>query len=77
LTVPHFVAVGHILSTTDMIATVPERFARYCVTPFDLHYTALPLKLPEIGINMFWHSRFHKEPGNQWFRSLVFDHFGD
>jgi DNA-binding transcriptional LysR family regulator len=77
LTVPHFVAVGHILSTTDMVATVPERFARYCVTPFDLRYTGLPLKLPEIGINMFWHSRFHKEPGNQWFRSLVFDHFSD
>ena len=77
LTVPHFVAVGHILSTTDMIATVPERFARYCVAPFDLRYTALPLKLPEIGINMFWHSRFHKEPGNQWFRSLVFDHFSN
>ena len=77
LTVPHFVAVGHILSTTDMIATVPERFARYCVTPFDLRYIALPLKLPEIGINLFWHSRFHKEPGNQWFRSLVFDHFSN
>jgi DNA-binding transcriptional LysR family regulator len=24
LTVPHFVAVGHILSTTDLVATVPE-----------------------------------------------------
>lgn len=77
LTVPHFVAVGHILSTTDMIATVPERFARYCVDPFDLRYTALPLTLPEIGINMFWHSRFHKEPGNQWFRSLIFENFSD
>ena len=77
LTVPHFVAVGHILSTTDMIATVPERFARYCVDPFDLRYTALPLTLPEICINMFWHSRFHKEPGNQWFRSLIFENFSD
>ena len=77
LTVPHFVAIGHILSTTDMVATVPERFARYCVDPFDLRYTALPLKLPEVGINMFWHSRFHKEPGNQWLRSLVFEQFSD
>ncbi len=77
LTVPHFVAVGHILSTTDMIATVPERFARYCVDPFDLRYTVLPLTLPEIGINMFWHSRFHKEPGNQWFRRLIFENFSD
>lgn len=77
LTVPHFVAVGHILAATDMVATVPERFARHCIEPFGLKYTALPLKLPEIGINLFWHSRYHKEPGNQWFRSLVFDHFSD
>lgn len=77
LTVPHFVAVGHILSTTDMIATVPERFARHCVEPFGLRYVDLPLKLPEIGVNLFWHSRFHKEPGNQWLRSLIFDHFSD
>lgn len=77
LTVPHFVAVGHILAATDMVATVPERFARHCVEPFGLKYATLPLKLPEIGINLFWHSRFHKEPGNQWLRSLVFDHFSD
>jgi DNA-binding transcriptional LysR family regulator len=77
LTVPHFVAVGHILATTDMIATVPERFARHCIEPFNLRYVRLPLKLPEIGVNMFWHSRFHKDPGNQWFRSLVFDRFSD
>ncbi len=77
LTVPHFVAIGHILASTDMIATVPERFARHCVTPFQLKYVDLPMKLPEIGINLFWHSRFHKEAGNQWLRSLVFDMFSD
>lgn len=77
LTVPHFVAVGHILASTDMIATVPERFARHCMAPFNLHYVDLPLKLPDIGINLFWHARFHKESGNQWLRGLVFDHFND
>lgn len=77
LRVPHFVAVGHILSGTNMVATVPERFARHCAEPFNLSYKALPLKLPEIGINLFWHSRFHKEPGNQWLRGILFDHFND
>lgn len=77
LTVPHFVAVGHILASTDMIATVPERFARHCVAPFNLHCVDLPMKLPDIGVNLFWHARFHKEPGNQWLRGLVFDHFND
>ena len=77
LTVPHFVAVGHLLSTTDMVATVPERYARECLKPFGLHYVQHPVPLPEIGINLFWHAKFHKEPGNQWLRNLIFDSFSD
>jgi DNA-binding transcriptional LysR family regulator len=77
LTVPHFVAVGHILSTTDMVATVPERYALKCVDPFGLCYVPHPVPLPEIGINLFWHAKFHKEPGNQWIRGVVFDTFSD
>ena len=77
LTVPHFVAVGHILSTSDMIATVPERYAKECVKPFGLKYVTHPVALPEIGINVFWHAKFHKEPGNQWLRGVVFDAFSD
>jgi DNA-binding transcriptional LysR family regulator len=77
LTVPHFVAVGHILSTTDMVATVPERYARECVEPFGLRYVPHPVPLPEIGINLFWHAKFHKEPGNQWLRGVVFEAFSD
>lgn len=77
LTVPHFVAVGHIVSTTDMVATVPERYALKCVEPFGLCYVPHPVPLPEIGINLFWHAKFHKEPGNQWIRGMVFDTFSD
>ncbi|MDP3668937.1 MAG: LysR family transcriptional regulator [Telluria sp.] len=77
LTVPHFVAVGHILSTSDMIATVPERYARECAKPFGLKYVTHPVMLPEIGINVFWHAKYHKEPGNQWLRGVVFDSFSD
>jgi DNA-binding transcriptional LysR family regulator len=75
LRVPHFVAVGHILSETDMIATVPERFARRCLKPFGLTFVPHPAKLPEIPINVFWHARFHREPGNKWLRSLIADMF--
>ncbi len=75
LRVPHFVAVGHILRETDMIATVPERFASRCTEPFGLTYVPHPAKLPEIAINQFWHARFHREPGNQWLRSIVSEQF--
>jgi DNA-binding transcriptional LysR family regulator len=77
LTVPHFVAVGHILSASDMIATVPERYAMACLKPFGLKYVTHPLALPEVNINIFWHARFNKEPANQWLRRLIFERFAD
>lgn len=73
LTVPHFVAVGHILQSTDMVATVPARLAQRMAEPFGLVYVNHPVKLPEIAINLFWHAKYHKDPANQWLRGLVFE----
>ncbi len=73
LTVPHFVAIGHILQSTDMMATVPERLAQRMAEPFGLVYVNHPVKLPEIAINLFWHAKYHKDPANQWLRGLIFD----
>ena len=77
LTVPHFVAVGHILRHTDMVATVPERLAQALVEPFGLTYTAHPATVPEIAISVFWHAKVHKDLASQWLRGLVFDTFAD
>lgn len=73
LRVPHFVAVGHILASTSMIATVPERFAMQSVEPFGLTYVAHPAKLPDIPINLFWHAKFRQDPASQWLRNLIFE----
>jgi DNA-binding transcriptional LysR family regulator len=72
LTVPHFVAVGHILQYSDMVATVPERLADALVGPFGLAHVKHPASLPEIAINMFWHAKYQKDPANEWLRGLVF-----
>jgi len=75
--VPHFIAVGHILHSTDLIATVPERFAMRCAGPYDLIYVPHPAQLPEIAIKLFWHARYHRDPANRWLRQLLFDQFSD
>jgi DNA-binding transcriptional LysR family regulator len=77
LEVPHFVAVGYILQNTDLIATVPERFAASCAAPFGLTTMPVPIPLPEIAINLFWHARYNRDPANKWFRQLMFDLFSD
>ena len=35
------------------------------------------VRLPPITINLFWHARFHRDPGNHWLRALLFDNFAD
>ncbi len=51
LKVPHFVAIGHILRSSDMIATVPERLAQSIAEPFGLVWRPHPVALPQIAIN--------------------------
>ena len=77
LTVPHFVGIGHILQTTDLVATVPERLAQHLVEPFDLVYRPHPVQLPDITINVFWHAKAHRSPASRWLRGIVFDLFGE
>jgi DNA-binding transcriptional LysR family regulator len=77
LIVPHFIAVGHILQTTDLIATLPERFAERCEVPFGLATSPHPARLPEIAINLFWHAKVNRDPANMWLRQLFVKLFAD
>ncbi|KWR88013.1 LysR family transcriptional regulator [Cupriavidus sp. IDO] len=77
LKVPHFVAVADIVQSTDLVATVTEKFAQRSAGFFGLKYIAHPVDLPEIQINLFWHSRYHRDPASQWLRNLVFELFSE
>lgn len=77
LTVPHYVALGDVLQHSNLIATVPERFAQRIVKPFDLTMRDLPIKLDNSAIHQCWHGRLHRDPGHQWLRQLMRKLFGD
>jgi len=77
LTVPHYVALGDVLSHSDLIATVPERFADRTLEPFGLIKRDLPIPLAESAIHQFWHCRLHRDPGHQWLRQFCWGLFGD
>ncbi len=71
LTVPHYVALGDVLGSSDLIATVPERFAQRVTRPFGLTTRTLPLAVQSSAIHQFWHARLHRDPGHQWLRALI------
>jgi len=77
LVVPHFIAVGPILQSTDLIATLPERFAERCKAPFGLVTSPHPAHLPDIAINLFWHAKYNRDPANMWLRQIFVELFSD
>jgi DNA-binding transcriptional LysR family regulator len=74
--VPHFTAVPYIVSSSDLVVTVPQKLAERAGVPFGLTWITPPLELPTLQTNMFWHRRFNQDPGNQWLRGLVAETFG-
>lgn len=76
-TVPHFSAVPYVLSHTDLVAIVPQKLAATAAQHFRLAYSKVPLKLPPLQTNIFWHRRFAQDEGNQWMRQRLVDLFAD
>jgi DNA-binding transcriptional LysR family regulator len=77
LTVPHYVALGDVLSHSDLIATVPERFADRVLVPFGLIKRDLPIWMDASAIHQFWHSRLQRDAGHQWLRQFTQGLFQD
>src|SRR5690606_26863236 len=75
--VPHFSAVPYIVSTTDLLATVPRKLAASAAPYFRLGMLTPPVRVPALQTNLYWHRRFHRDSGNQWLRTVVQETFGE
>jgi DNA-binding transcriptional LysR family regulator len=65
-----FLAAAIVAKHTDAVATLPLSIATVLAQDLDLAIIKPPFKLPRIEIFQYWHERFHREPGNQWIRSV-------
>jgi len=77
LSIPHYVALGDVLSHSNLIATAPERFADRILQPYALVKRELPIAVGQSAIHQFWHSRLHRDPGHQWLRQYISKLFAD
>jgi DNA-binding transcriptional LysR family regulator len=75
--VPHFTAVPYIVSTSELVVTVPQKLAESAASPFGLKWIEPPLALPTLQTSVFWHRRFNHDPGIQWLRGLIADVFAE
>jgi len=68
--VPMFIGAAVLAKHTDAVATPPRSIATVLARDLDLAIIQPPVRLPTIDIYQYWHDRFHREPGNQWIRSV-------
>jgi DNA-binding transcriptional LysR family regulator len=71
LHVPYFSAAIHCVAGTDLIATIPRRFAG-----LEAHNTAIkvleaPAELPGFRYRMIWHPRVSMDAAHTWLRSTI------
>lgn len=72
---PQYLSAPHCLLRSDMIWTAPEVLAEALSRYYPITFTSEPLGMEPFEIALYWHDRFHKDPANMWFRSLIADLF--
>ncbi len=68
--VSHFHGVMALITSTDLIATIPGGLAQSMQQFANIKVLPPPIPLPKIRVSLYWHERFHRDPGNAWLRGV-------
>jgi DNA-binding transcriptional LysR family regulator len=71
ISVPHYGAVGPMLLVSDMVATLPRRFANAAARQGTLILLDLPYEPLAVPIEAVWHQRSERDPAIQWIIGLL------
>ncbi len=64
----HYMMAARVLQQSDLLMTVPERFADWQ----GLHYVDLPLAdAPRVETHLYWHESTDVDPANRWMREQI------
>ena len=73
LTVNHFSVVPALITSTNMITTIPKRIARTYEPLYDVKLRPSPIETPRrySTVALIWHKEFGLNPAQTWFRKLL------
>ncbi len=67
----HFQTAPELVAASDLIATLPRRFAQMAAQRFGLVLREPPLPLPPFDMKVAWHERWHHDAGHRWIRERL------
>jgi DNA-binding transcriptional LysR family regulator len=69
--VPMFSSAALLAKHSDCVATLPRTVAGTMAEDLSLHLFDCPVALPSMEIAVYWHERYHRDPGNRWLREVI------
>lgn len=73
----HYFAACRVVSETDLVLTIPERYAQVANQAFGNRVLPLPMTLPQLDSYLYWHANVDSEPANLWLRRHLESIFDD
>lgn len=67
----HYLAASLVVAQSDLLLTMAARYARLLNTALGNRLLTMPLDLPPVSLNLYWHEQTGDEPGNRWLRERV------
>jgi DNA-binding transcriptional LysR family regulator len=71
LELPGFLGLYAIVSTTDLIATLPRHTGETLAKLGNLKVHACPVPIPTFTVKQHWHARYHHDAGSRWLRGTL------
>jgi DNA-binding transcriptional LysR family regulator len=72
---PGFLGLGAIVSSTELIATLPRHTGETLASATRLRVYPCPLPIPSFEVKQHWHERSHHDLGNRWLRGVCAELF--
>lgn len=68
----HYPAACRVVSCTDLLATLPIRYARIANEPYGNVMLPLPFNVPALELYLYWHANSDQDAAGRWLRDHIF-----
>lgn len=77
LRLPGFLGLPAIVSTTDLVATLPRHIGETLARVAGLQVLPCPVPIPGFTVKQHWHARYHHDGASRWLRGVCAELFLD
>jgi DNA-binding transcriptional LysR family regulator len=67
----HFFEACRLVSQTELLLTMPERYAQLLNTHFGNRLYPFPARVPFLDVHLYWHESAENDAANRWLRKEI------